>query len=71
VQHLEVPVPVMIMVMPVLASRSGTRGWRGLIDEGLLLMDVQTSITCGLMTAFDPIVTRNDLAIEKSIRNSG
>jgi hypothetical protein len=42
-------------------QRRPGRGRCGLIDEGPLLMDVQTSITRGLMTAFDPITEVDDL----------
>jgi hypothetical protein len=36
-------------------------GRRGVIDEGPLLMDVQTSITRGLMTAYDPTETSSGI----------
>ena len=54
-QHLEMPVPELIMVMPVIAKpvRNATDAVGAApLDEGPLLR-CRTSIICSLMPAFD------------------
>ena len=51
---MEVLVPVMIMVMPVIERPVSDATGAAPLDAGPLSREVRTSIICSLMPAFDP-----------------
>jgi hypothetical protein len=69
VQHLEVLVPVMIMVMPVIERPVSDATDAAPLDAGPLSREVRTSIICSLMPAFDPRRHRLNDVLAKPARS--